>query len=87
MDDQSEVGDVLKENLEAARLAVRSAATEFRAIIADIPSGLPNPDGNLRIHHAGATCESALETYRVALEEFNDHFAYGAIPDRFKRPK
>ena len=87
MRDQSEVGDALKENLEAARLTFRSAASEFRAIVADTPSGLPIPDGTLRIRHAGVVCESALETYRVALKEFNDYFAYGAIPDRFKRSK
>ena len=58
----------LKRELEKARQESRIAAAEFDAIVKDMPSGLPAPDGRLRIRQAGARMNESIRNHIQALE-------------------
>jgi hypothetical protein len=49
--------------LEAARAQWLNAIAELNEAIAGVPSGLPHPDGQLRIRRAGAKRAAAYEKY------------------------
>jgi hypothetical protein len=73
---------ILSGDLERARVAFESARENFRSIMSDIPSGIPQPDGTLRIELAGTAFRIAIDDYSVALREFNNFLIDGAVPER-----
>ena len=77
-----DVERILRENLEAAKVALDSATIEFRAVMSDIPSAPPHPDGGIRVRLAGSSRRLATEDYQEALREFSDFFIHGIVPDR-----
>ncbi len=68
--DQQEAEGRLFSELEAARVEWQQAGERFRAILAEVPSGLPNPDGTYRISSASRAYRTAGEKYRSALTRF-----------------
>ena len=56
------------------------ALSEFQRMIAEVPSGLPSPDGTFRIEKASASRRRAFENYRQAMKQFSD-FILGRPPD------
>ena len=52
--------------------------------MADIPSGLPHPDGTARIRNTGVSYNFAVHAYSEALKEFNNFISDGIVPDRFR---
>jgi hypothetical protein len=50
-------------------------------ITSEIPSGIPAPDGALRIEKAAEEHRGAFEALRKALERWNVFIVHGNIPD------
>ncbi len=86
MQTRQEIERVLHEELNRARTAHEQAKEAFGALISDIPSGLPSPDGSARIASAGKINISKLEDYAQAIREFNDFVLHGVVPERLKEP-
>lgn len=63
----------LREAANRAHVAYTRAAAASKAILADVPSGLPHPDGIQRITNAANAERHALEEYVEALRAFNDY--------------
>jgi len=53
----------------------------FASVMADIPSGLPRPDGQERIRIAGKANSHALDAWVKALEELNQYCLKGSVPE------
>jgi hypothetical protein len=70
--DDREVLQFLREQLDAARIEYSTASAEFDLIAKDLPSGIPQPDGTLRIHKAGQASRAALQHYMRALKRYID---------------
>lgn len=81
---REEIERVLREELERARRAHDQAKETFSDIVADVPSGLPPPDGGMRIDKAGRAECSTLEAFAQAIREFNEFVLHGTIPERLK---
>jgi hypothetical protein len=77
--DDLEIEEVLKGQLDEARTAY-NAARQVSDLIKDIRSGLPQPDGDLRIRQAGEALRTALRKYKVALKRFADYAYSGIAP-------
>lgn len=84
MPTRQEIERVLRDELHRARTAHEQAKEEFKITSAEIPSGLPHPDGVTRIANAGNANASALVAYARAVKEFNDFILHGIIPERLK---
>jgi hypothetical protein len=85
--DQKEMLSHLLDELTKARENARLANQAFLAVMKDIPSGIPHPDGVQRIHSVSAENAQArknLENARVRLQQFQ---AYGYIPDDLREPR
>ncbi|MCU1261458.1 MAG: hypothetical protein JWO80_4343 [Bryobacterales bacterium] len=84
MRSRDEIERLLFEELDRAKLAHEHAKKEFKAVLSQIPSGLPQPDGTARISNAGRANASTLNGYVQALREFNAFVIHGAVPERLK---
>jgi hypothetical protein len=83
---------ILFDEVERRKSALVGAQKDFTEFSGDIPSGLPHPDGVLRIRNAGSRQSAALKAYSQALLEFNKFIVHGEVPERLKaasspRPK
>ena len=58
---------------------------EFQAVMSDIPSGLPHPDGTQRIHNASSQMKDAREGMMTAHKRLNDYLSVGTVPEDLKR--
>jgi hypothetical protein len=72
--------EVLKSQLDTTRAEYEAAYKRFNLLIKDIPSEIPQPDGNLRIHQAGEPSRAALQNYKSALSQFTDYTLSGSVP-------
>jgi hypothetical protein len=79
--DDLEIEIRLKGDLEKARAEYQATCGEFQSIVKDIPSGIPRPDGELRIRQFGAASRAALQSYRLALMRFSDYCISGTVPE------
>ena len=70
--DDREVLQFLRELLDGARTEYTKASAEFDLIVKDVPSGIPQPDGTLRIHKVGQASRAALQHYMRALKRLVD---------------
>jgi CheY-like chemotaxis protein len=62
----------MQEEVEHARSEWLVARAEFNEVLAEIPSGIPHPDGSLRIRRAGAKQLAAFRKYRGLLQRCRD---------------
>jgi len=60
---------------------------ELNAIIGDIPSGLPTPDGTQRIHNAGRLSAQARNKVVIAHNRLNDYLSTGIVPEDFREAR
>jgi hypothetical protein len=75
-----EIEERLKGDLEQARAQYQAACGEFDLLVKDIPSGIPHPDGELRIRQTGEASRAALQTYTLALKRFSQYTLSGIVP-------
>ena len=79
--DDLDIEQRLKGELDKAREAYGAASREFDLLIKGIPSGIPQPDGDLRIRQAGKASRAALRNYTLALERFSQYTLAGIVPE------
>jgi hypothetical protein len=70
----------LKEDLDKARSEYQAACVEFHSLVKDIPSGIPQPDGELRLRRSGEVSRAALQNYSLALKRFSQYTLSGIVP-------
>ena len=69
--------DVAQENHNEARHALQRAVSE-------VPSGMPAPDGGVRIHAAASSERYTGRAYQVAMKRLYDFLLDGKIPEDFE---
>ncbi len=76
----------LKAELDKTRAEYQAAHGQFQSMLKDIPSGIPHPDGELRIRQTGAVSRTPLQNYRRALMRFSDYCISGIVPNDLLPP-
>ncbi len=69
----------LKSEVESSRSEYDLASREFRFVAAQ-GTGLPAPDGNLRVKQIAALHSAALRKYTAAIRRFNTFLTDGKLP-------
>jgi hypothetical protein len=59
----------------------RAAHNRLNEILKDVPSGIPHPDGSVRIQHAGAAVRFHSRKVADATRRLLDYLTKGIIPD------
>ena len=75
------IEDILRADVDRAQVRYRSEAAKFRQIRQDIPSGIPHPDGVMRIRQSGEAHSAALAAYISALKRFTDFVVKRVVPN------
>jgi hypothetical protein len=78
---QDQIVSVLKQDLQAAAERARAATAAFDAVMGDIPSGIPRPDGTQRIHNASRMVSQARVELMKAHNRLNDYLGRGIVPE------
>jgi CheY-like chemotaxis protein len=60
----------LEKDWRLAQRLWQEAATEFKQIISDVPSGIPHPDGALRIERVALKRRTSHERYMEAFQQY-----------------
>ena len=76
---------VLVKALSDATLSADSAFDQLTAIINDVPSAIPHPDGVQRLHNASAKLAVARHKLMEAHTRFNNYLERGIVPEDLKR--
>ena len=82
---ERQVNTILKHDVTEATERAHTASDAFEAIVAEVPSGLPHPDGTQRIHNASRTLSAAREEMMRAHERLHDFLTRGIIPEDLKQ--
>jgi hypothetical protein len=61
------------------------ASEAFNAIMSDVPSALPHPDGTQRIHNVSRKLSAARKEMMKAHARLNDFLSQGIIPEDLKQ--
>src|SRR6476661_7791132 len=64
---------VLRAEMNAATERARLASERFDAILQDLPSGIPHPDGTQRIRNASREYADARKDLMETLRKINDY--------------
>jgi len=62
----------------------RAARERFDQILSEVPSGIPQPDGNLRIHRAGRELRYFNRRSTEASKRLLDYIVRGVIPAGYR---
>jgi hypothetical protein len=81
MIERREIEDFLRAEVEKATRHYEEAKLFFWRVSAEIPSGLPHPDGAQRIQIAARAQTYAMEELSAQLRKFNSFLIDGTIPD------
>jgi hypothetical protein len=84
--DRQEIRQRLWEDLAKAQTAHLDASGRFDLLVKEGPSGLPHPDGALRVQQVGRESRAALQGYMQALKRFTDFTLRGTIPEDLLPP-
>uniref|UniRef100_Q01PA5 Uncharacterized protein n=1 Tax=Solibacter usitatus (strain Ellin6076) TaxID=234267 RepID=Q01PA5_SOLUE len=84
---RQEVWRHLWDQLEKARYEQLIASACFDLLVKSGPSGLPHPDGSLRIQKASREANAALLQYMDALKRFRDFSLNGTVPEDLLPPR
>jgi hypothetical protein len=74
---RSELEARLRAQLSSAWREYLAASTAFHEVANDIPSGIADPDGLVRIEQAGAAMRAALERHSESLARFTAFQKHG----------
>src|ERR1700681_2423313 len=72
---------ILQRELIAATARAHAATDAFHAIVDDIPSALPHPDGTQRIHNVYRELSIARRRMMEAHSRLGDYLVSGTIPE------
>ncbi len=73
--------DRLRDELAKATAQAKIASDKFDAILQEVPSGLPHPDGTQRIHNASRQYSVARQDVMIAMQRLNNFVVHGVVPD------
>jgi hypothetical protein len=76
---------IMHRELDAAKARASVATAAFNAVTSEIPSGIPHPDGTLRIHHASQEMDQSRVGLMIAHNRLNDFLSRGVVPDDLKQ--
>jgi len=62
----------------------RAARERFDRILAEVPSGIPQPDGNLRIQRAGQEVRHFNRLSSEASKRLLDYMVRGVVPEGYR---
>jgi hypothetical protein len=71
---------ILAERLRLTQMAFEAAKANFSEVMSDLPSELPHPDGMQRIRNVGYYYRYALNSYAVAMQQFNEFVLHRTVP-------
>src|SRR3954468_24528046 len=80
-----EIGRKLRNELRRTQSEHAVAKERFNGIANQTPSGLPHPDGALRIQQAGREYRRSIELYTRALKHYTDFTIHGIAPPPLNR--
>ncbi len=75
------VEQTLREELEQARDRLNIATVEFHATMANLPTGIPAPDGVPYLKSVGARRHETIADFSHALRRFNEFVLSGKVPE------
>jgi hypothetical protein len=75
-----EIRAALHREILASTARAHAASEVLIAIMADIPSGLPHPDGSQRIQNAAHTLAAARNEVMEAHSRLNEFLVRGVVP-------
>ena len=76
---------ILIQDLTQRTERVHVASEAFNAIMADVPSALPHPDGTQRIHNVSRELSAARKEMMRAQARLHDFLSRGIIPEDLKQ--
>ncbi len=79
--DEQNIRAILQRELIQATARAHVATDAFNAIVDDIPSALPHPDGTQRIHNAYRELSLARQRMMQAHSRLDDYLVSGTIPE------
>jgi len=82
---ERQVRTILAHDLAEATVRAHTASEAFEAIMADVPSALPHPDGAQRIHNASRELSAARKEMMNAHARLNAFLGRGIIPEDLKQ--
>jgi hypothetical protein len=74
----------LQREILASTARVHAASEALSAIMGDIPSGLPQPDGSQRIQNAAHALAAARNEVMRAHSRLDEYLARGVVPGDFE---
>jgi len=78
---REEVARILRDDVERAKAVSETASAEFEAILNDIPSSIPHPDGALRIRNASIESAAARTHFMHAIKRQAAFLVHGTLPE------
>lgn len=79
--------EILRAEVDQACEAYAKAKQNFWHISADVPTGLPHPEGRQRIENASRAQTVAMVAYTRALRRFNEFLLNGTVPEDLKNTR
>jgi hypothetical protein len=79
-----EIRAALQREILESTARADAASKELIAIMGDIPSGLPQPDGSVRIQNAAHALAAARKAMMQAHSRLNDFADRGVFPEDFE---
>lgn len=70
---------MLQAQMDQAKEAYQQAKLKLWSVYADVPSGLPHPDGAQRVQIATREHNAALRAYVAALQRLNEYLIRGTV--------
>ena len=79
-----EIRAALQREILASAARAHAASEALSAIMSDIPSGLPHPDGSQRIQNAAHALAAARNEVMRAHSRLDEFLARGVVPRDFE---
>jgi hypothetical protein len=79
-----DVRTTLVQELSEATARAESASETFNAVMGNVPSGIPHPDGVQRLHNASREMSNARQDLTKAHHRLNEFIERGTIPEDLK---
>jgi hypothetical protein len=79
--DKDEIRRRLMKELGDAQSAYNAANARFNVLVKEVPSGIPAPDGSLRIREAGIESRLNFEKYTGAMKRYSEFALLGTLPE------
>ena len=79
------IASTLHKEMAAATERAEAANAAFHALMRDIPSSVPHPDGSQHLHNASRELTVSRQAMMEATLRLHDFLNHGTIPEDLKR--